>query len=268
MVERESVSERIRRDIVVIGASAGGVQTLTRVAAALPPGLAAAVCIVLHISPESPSALAGILGRAGPLPCRPASDGAPLTSGQILVAPPDRHLVVEDGYVRLTIGPRVNNHRPAVDPLFRSAAQAGGERVIGVVLSGTRDDGTAGLAMIKALGGAAIVQDPAEALYPGMPSNALALVAVDAVVRSEEVAAAIAAMVNGEDWPPAPAAQAPTPETEASGLGTLIRARSERGTTPHRIAERAPPGKQPARPVRRPVKVGEDDRPEREDGAA
>jgi two-component system, chemotaxis family, protein-glutamate methylesterase/glutaminase len=190
-----------KRDLVVIGASAGGVETLRRVVSGLPGDLPAAVCIVLHIAPGSPSALARILERAGALPCRAASDGEPLRPGQILVAPPDHHLVIEDGRARLTVGPRENGHRPAVDVLFRSAANARHTRVIGVVLSGTRDDGSAGLAVIKSSGGAAIVQDPEDALYPGMPSNALAHVSVDAVVPSEQIAQTISSMVNGQDLP-------------------------------------------------------------------
>jgi two-component system chemotaxis response regulator CheB len=190
-----------RHDLVVIGASAGGVETLRRVVAGLPSDLPAAVCIVVHIAPTSPSALAKILQRAGPLPCHAASDGDMLRPGQIFVAPPDRHLEVEDGHLRLTIGPRENGHRPAVDALFRSAARALDGRVIGVVLSGTRDDGTAGLAVIKAGGGGAIVQDPDEALYGGMPASALASVPVDAVVPSELIAQTVAAMVKGEQLP-------------------------------------------------------------------
>jgi two-component system chemotaxis response regulator CheB len=206
----------------VIGASAGGVETLRRVVADLPADIGAAICIVLHIAPESPSALAGILRRAGRLPCRPASDGEPLKLGEILVAPPDRHLIVEDGRVRLTIGPRENNHRPAVDALFRSAAVERGNHVIGVVLSGTRDDGTAGLAMIKSQGGAAIVQDPAEALYPGMPSNALEHVPVDVVVRSDQIGAAIEAMVNGHDLPPGRGPSPGPPDPPESNRSILI----------------------------------------------
>lgn len=186
-----------------MGASAGGVETLKRVVANLPADLPATVCIVLHIAPDTPSMLAGILARSGPLPVRAAKEGEALRNGEILVAPPDRHLMVEDEHVRLSVGPRENGHRPAVDVLFRSAAEARGGRVIGVILSGTRGDGAAGLAAVKASGGGTIVQDPTEAIYAGMPTTALAHVAVDAVVTSELVADTIVAMVKGEDPPPA-----------------------------------------------------------------
>ncbi len=204
----------------MIGASAGGVETLKRVVAGLPPRLEAAVCIVLHIAPDSPSLLGRILSRAGPLPCRAAVDGDWLRRGEILVAPPDRHLAIEDGRVRLTVGARENGHRPAVDTLFRSAAEAKGAGVVGVVLSGTRGDGTAGLAVVRSSGGAAIVQDPEEALYPGMPTAALAHVAVDAVVPSGMVADTIVAMVNGAD----PPAEARHSDPEDLAAGTASRA--------------------------------------------
>lgn len=194
-------AESGRRDLVVIGASAGGVEVLTRVVQGLPADLRAAVCIVLHIAPGSPSMLAHILGRAGRLPCRSARDGERLRQGVILVALPDHHLVIEDGHVRVTVDPREDGHRPSIDVLFRSAAAALDRRVVGVVLSGTRDDGSAGLAMIKANGGATVVQDPKEAMYPGMPASAIAKVDVDAIVSSHRIASTIAAMVNGEDPP-------------------------------------------------------------------
>lgn len=202
-MSEESAPVAARRDLVVIGASAGGVETLKHVVAGLPADLPATVCIVLHIAPDTPSMLGHILSRSGPLPARHPEDSDALRTGEILVAPPDRHLIVEDEHVYLSIGPRENGHRPAVDALFRSAAYARGDRVIGVILSGTRGDGAVGLATIKAQGGATIVQDPAEALYPGMPASALAHAAADAVVPSELVADTIVAIVKGDDLPPA-----------------------------------------------------------------
>jgi two-component system, chemotaxis family, protein-glutamate methylesterase/glutaminase len=198
------------RDLVVIGASAGGVEALKAVAARLPADLPAAICVVLHIAPTSTSALAEILGRAGDLPCRAAVDGEPLRPGHILVATPDHHLMLEGGAARVTVGPRENNHRPSIDRLFRSAAHAHGPGVVGVVLSGTRDDGSAGLAVIKSHGGAAVVQDPEDALYPGMPSNAIAHVAVDAVAPAALVADAVTALVRGTRLPDDVRASAPT----------------------------------------------------------
>lgn len=213
-----------RRDLVVIGASAGGVETLKRVVERLPADLAAAVCIVLHIAPDSPSFLPRILDRAGPLPCRAAREAESLKLGGIFVAPPDRHLVVEDEHIHLSVGPRENGHRPAVDVLFRSAAKAKKGRVIGVILSGTRGDGALGLAAVKSAGGMAIVQDPSEALYAGMPSTALNHVTVDAVVASELVAETIVAMVNGEDPPPGTEDSEPREVSEGAASG-------EQGTT-------------------------------------
>jgi two-component system chemotaxis response regulator CheB len=174
---------------------------------------------VLHVSASTPSALAGILARAGKLPCKPADDGDELVSGEILVAPPDRHLVIEDGHVRLTAGPRENNHRPSVDALFRSAAQTARERVTGVILSGMRDDGTAGLALIKEAGGLAFVQDPKDALRPGMPRSAIDNVAVDRVLRCEELADAIAAAAWGGPAPATPSERESSGTFEAPDVG-------------------------------------------------
>jgi two-component system, chemotaxis family, protein-glutamate methylesterase/glutaminase len=183
------------RELVVIGASAGGVATLRQVVSDLPVHLDAAVCIVLHIQPDRVSALPAILQRATALHCSAAVNGERLRPGHILVAPPDRHLVVEPGRAYLTLGPRQGGHRPSVDELFRSAARTHSGHVIGVVLTGTRDDGASGLAAIKAAGGGTIVQDPQEALYAGMPASALAQVVVDAVVPSGQIGGTIAAMV-------------------------------------------------------------------------
>jgi two-component system chemotaxis response regulator CheB len=223
------------------------VETLSRVVSALPAGFPAAVCVVLHLAPGSPSALAAILDRAGPLACRPAADGDPLRPGEILAAPPDRHLVIADGRIGLTLGPRENGHRPAIDVLFRSAAKAGQAGVVGVVLSGTRDDGTAGLAVIKAYGGLAIVQDPREALYGGMPASALAHVAVDVVVRSHQVADAMVRMVSGDSSMPAsPGPRSPSgqgvgpadvpPDDVVGALRAAVRALEERHSLLERMA--------------------------------
>ncbi len=160
-------------DIIVVGASAGGVEALTEIVSTLPRKLSAAVFIVLHIPAQSPSLLPHILKRFTSLEAVHPQDGARIEHGYIYVAPPDHHMLIEQGKVRIVRGPKENRHRPAVDPLFRSAANVYGSRVVGVVLTGSLDDGTAGLLAVKRCGGIAVVQDPNEALYPGMPISAL-----------------------------------------------------------------------------------------------
>jgi two-component system, chemotaxis family, protein-glutamate methylesterase/glutaminase len=182
-----------RHDVIVIGASAGGVEALLRLVRGLPPDLAAALFIVLHVSPQGTSLLPALLGRAGKLPAAHPADGAQLRHGQIYVAPPDHHLLIEaqgpQGLrLRVLKGPKENRQRPAIDPLFRSAAGVCGARVVGVVLSGTLDDGSAGLVSIKRGGGVTVVQDPEDASYPGMPRNALAAVKVDHCLPVPEIA--------------------------------------------------------------------------------
>jgi two-component system chemotaxis response regulator CheB len=176
------------RDTIVIGASAGGVQALIKLVADLPSDLPAAVFIVLHIPSYGPSLLPEILSRDSRLPVAHAIDGEEIQWGKIYVAPPDHHLLIEDGRIELVRGPKENLHRPSIDALFRSAALAAGPRVIGVVLTGARDDGTVGMRAIKHRGGIAIIQDPAEAPFPSMPLSVMQGIKVDYSLRLREVA--------------------------------------------------------------------------------
>jgi len=189
------------RDLIVIGASAGGVEALQRIAAELPPNLPAAVLVVVHVPPHAISHLPEIIGRHGPLPAKHAVDGEPIEKGRIYVAPPNLHLQVKPGAILLSRDVRVNRSRPAVDVLFQSAARVYGRRVIGVILSGMLDDGTWGLMAVKLRGGVAVVQDPADALFEGMPSSALGSVDADYVRPLAEIPALLAKLA-GEPLPP------------------------------------------------------------------
>jgi two-component system chemotaxis response regulator CheB len=162
------------RDIVVVAASAGGLIPLRRFLSLLPADLPASILVVLHIPATGGQALPRILDRSGPLAASVPADGAKLAHGRVFVAPPDRHVLVVNGAVRLSRGPRQNGVRPAGDPLFRSAALYGGPRTVAVVLSGTLDDAALGSAVVEQCGGRVLVQDPEEAAYPGMPSSTLA----------------------------------------------------------------------------------------------
>jgi|tagenome__1003787_1003787.scaffolds.fasta_scaffold20814138_2 two-component system chemotaxis response regulator CheB len=175
--------------VVVAGASAGGVEALIALARSLPKDFPHPVLVVLHVSPTGTSVLPAILARKCALPVGVPADGEALRGGQVYVAPPDCHLIVEDSGVRLSQAPRENGHRPAIDPTMRTAASVYNGGTIGIVLSGSRDDGTAGLMAIKARGGTAIVQDPDEALYPAMPLSAMAHLEPDAVLPIGAMAA-------------------------------------------------------------------------------
>jgi two-component system, chemotaxis family, protein-glutamate methylesterase/glutaminase len=175
-------------DTIVIGASAGGVQALTKLVADLPANLPAAVFIVLHVPANSPSLLPGILARDAKLQVDHATDDEPIQRGRVYVAPPDQHLLIEAGHVKLVHGPKENLHRPSIDALFRSAARWAGPRVIGVVLTGARDDGTAGMRAIKLRGGITIVQDPTEAPFPSMPMSVMQEIRVDYSLPLGEIA--------------------------------------------------------------------------------
>src|SRR5689334_10290095 len=189
-----------RKDIVVVGASAGGMGALAKLAAGLPADFPAAVFVVWHLSPGVRSVLPQVLTRAGPLNAHVPSDGDRIEPGRIYVAPNDHHMLLEKGYIRVARGPKENRFRPAVDPLFRSAAYIYGPRVIGIVLSGALDDGTSGLWSIKMRGGTAIVQDPEDAEHRSMPLNALGNVAVDYTLPVEKIGPLLARLV-GEEAP-------------------------------------------------------------------
>lgn len=178
-----------KHDLIVIGASAGGIEALSTLVSGLPADLDAAVLVVVHVAPYTVSFLPEILSRAGPLPAMHAEHGGQIVPGRIVVAPPDHHLLVRNGHLELTRGPRENHTRPAIDPLFRSAARSRGSRVIGVILSGALYDGSMGLLAVKSRGGTAIVQDPAEATVDSMPRSALRHVAADYILPVAEIAA-------------------------------------------------------------------------------
>ncbi len=183
-------------DLIVIGTSAGGLDALQQLVSDLPVDLPACVCIVQHLAANSPGLLPGLLSRAGPLPVMACTDGMPLEQGHIVMASPDHHLLVEPGKLRLSRGPKENHHRPSVDVLFRSAAVAYGPRVVGVILTGRLDDGTAGLLAVKQCGGIAVVQEPQDALYPSMPQSALRHVVVDATVPISQLAALLVTVAH------------------------------------------------------------------------
>jgi two-component system, chemotaxis family, protein-glutamate methylesterase/glutaminase len=218
--------------IVVVGASAGGVEALQRFVRALPADFTAPILVVLHASPTGRSYLPEILSRAGTVPAVHATDGERLQPGHIYIAPPDSHLLVHDSVMTLASGPRENGHRPAIDPLFRTAAMAYDSHVAGVILSGTLDDGTVGLANVKEAGGATLVQDPDDALYRDMPLNAIAYVQPDYVQPVEDIADTLVRLTasapavmgtnGGVTIDEDPAGSAPDPSAEVAQPGELV----------------------------------------------
>lgn len=184
------------RDIIVIGGSSGALAPLKAIARGLPADFAATVFIVTHVSPDHESLLPAILQHHGNLPAVMATQGEVIRRGRIYVAPPDYHLIIEAGYMRLWRGPKENHSRPSLDPTFRSAAKAYGGRVIGVLLSGYLDDGTAGLIAVKTNRGIAVVQDPEDAETPQMPRNAMHYVDADYIVPSAQIAPLLVELIN------------------------------------------------------------------------
>jgi two-component system, chemotaxis family, protein-glutamate methylesterase/glutaminase len=176
------------RDIIVIGGSAGALGPLVQIAAAMPKDIPASFLVVLHASADSPGLLPRIIGRSSALEVRHAVDGEALERGTMYLAPPDRHLLLRPEGIEVGRGPRENRSRPAIDPLFRTAARSFGPRVVGVLLSGMLNDGTYGLMIIRQSGGIAIVQDPRQAEFPDMPASAIDDVEVDHVLPAIEIA--------------------------------------------------------------------------------
>jgi two-component system chemotaxis response regulator CheB len=221
-------------DIVVIGGSLGSTAVLRRLLGGLREDLPAAVLITTHVPSTSTGYLSEALDAAGPLRVTQAVDGQPIVRGRVYVAPPDRHLLAVDGAIVLGTGPRENMARPAVDPLFRSAALTYGPRVIGVILTGLLNDGASGLHAVKEMGGLAVVQHPLDAEAPDMPRAALETVEVDRVGRVEELAGLINTLV---DTPAGPAA----PLSEELGLELEVEIAAGRRLGTDRLRQMADP---------------------------
>jgi two-component system chemotaxis response regulator CheB len=211
-------------DIVVVGASAGGTEALSELVSGLPADLPAAIFIVLHVHPASSGTLPELLSRRGPLRAVNAIHGEPIVPGQIYLAPADNHLTLRPGFMQVVRGPKENGHRPSVDALFRTASTAYGPRVIGVVLTGHLDCGTAGLLSIKARGGKAIAQDPTEAAAGNMPASAIQHVPVDHVAPIRDIPALLARLVRepAGPWPAHLAGVLAEVEGDEPGIGADI----------------------------------------------
>ena len=194
------------RDVIVVGASAGGVQALMHLLSKLPGDFPAIVGLVLHRTPYHETQLPFVLGRHAVVTVIEPTDGTPLKRGVVYVAPRDQHLLFEEGHARLSRGPREHRTRPAIDPLFRSAAAAFGPRVIGVLLTGFGGDGVPGMIKIKEAGGVTLVQDPREAAHPTMPRRAIEEDDVDAVLPLDGIAATVIELASGR---PVDSAEAP-----------------------------------------------------------
>jgi len=193
------VSHLVKHDIIVIGGSAGGISAVRNIICGLPADLPAALLVVIHM-PPSPSTLAEVLSKSSRLPTFEAIQDQPIQRGTIYVAPPDRHLFIDNDRILLWQGPKENRHRPAINALFRSAAVGYGERVVGVILSGIMQDGTTGLWWIRRYGGIVVVQDPSEAEFSEMPATALMYLTPDYVLRLNQMAPLLVQLANG--YPP------------------------------------------------------------------
>jgi len=217
------------RDVVVVAASAGGLDPLRVLLSGLPADLPASVLVVLHVPATGGRTLPRILDRAGPLPAAAAADGERIVPGRVYVAPPDRHLLLIGDVVRLSHGPRQNGVRPAADPLFRSAALHAGPRVIAVVLSGALDDAALGSATVERRGGRVLVQDPDDADHESMPRSAIAAVRQPTVAGAAGLAKHVIRLVTEETGMPFPSESQPDEELAAE-IGGLLASAPETST--------------------------------------
>lgn len=221
-----------RRDLIVLGASAGGLEPLREVVAALPPDLAATVLVVLHLAPSATSRLAQILAGPARLVVQSAVHGSLLAPGTVHVAPPDHHLLVHGNGIRLSRGPKINGHRPAIDALFLSAARWMGPRTISVVFSGSLDDGAAGARRIRGAGGVTIAQDPAEAMYPSMPRSAIEAGGIMHVLPAAEIAQVIVEATREEITMPSPPSSRPDRPDNFENVEEMLSLEPEAAASP------------------------------------
>ncbi|HEX8342862.1 MAG TPA: chemotaxis protein CheB [Tepidisphaeraceae bacterium] len=223
--------------VVAIGGSVGAIPVLRQILRELPVELPAAVVVVLHQHQNGPRILPAVLGDGAVLPIAYAEEGQSIEPGRVYLAPPDRHVLIEGRHLHVTAGPKENGHRPAIDPLFRTAAQAYGPTAVGGILSGDLDDGIVGLIHLHRAGGYAIVQDPQEAVAPSMPATAMAYAHVDAVLRAAEISRELVRHVR-ELWNKRTAAEAKVianPNPSLSSVGGPA-------TQPVTTNEAEPPG--------------------------
>ncbi|MBV9271833.1 MAG: chemotaxis protein CheB [Candidatus Eremiobacteraeota bacterium] len=226
----ESHNGELRVPVVMIGGSAGALEPLQTIVSRLPQDVGAAIFITMHVPPDSASALPHILTRAGTLFATHGIDGAPIAANRIIIAPPNHHLFIEGGTMRVSHGPRENNHRPSIDVLFRSGAHAAGPAACGVIISGTLDDGVAGLVAISRAGGLCVAQDPSEAQFPDMPTNAINTGVVNEVRAASAIPETILAFLSEAPVTESVDADTIAPDERAVGRPSIFTCPECKGT--------------------------------------